>query len=97
MSITNVIAAVLISVLGPNPTVNADAETTANSVLSAWVAGAQVKGLLQDFQYLNYAASFQRPPQSYGKAKLKFLKLVSRKYDSAQVLQRRIGGFKLSS
>ncbi|VUC32187.1 unnamed protein product, partial [Clonostachys rosea] len=86
---------VLISALWPNSTVNSEVEAKARSVLSAWEADAQSKGLLQDFQYLNYAAPYQKPLQSYGKDKLEFLISTSEKCDSARVLQKRVGGFKL--
>ncbi|KPM41475.1 hypothetical protein AK830_g5093 [Neonectria ditissima] len=85
---------VLISALWPKT--NPDVETKARSVLTEWEANAREKRLLQRFQYLNYAAPFQSPLQSYGKDKLEFLKLVSEKYDPEQMLQKRVGGFKLS-
>ncbi|KAG9255803.1 uncharacterized protein F5Z01DRAFT_558105 [Emericellopsis atlantica] len=88
---------VLISALWPNSAVNAEVEAAARSVTSAWETGADAKGLLQGFQYLNYAAPSQEPLRSYGKDNFEFLASVSQKYDHAQVLQKRVGGFKLSS
>lgn len=92
---SNLATVVLISALWPNSTANSEVEGKARSVLSAWEADAQSKGLLQDFQYLNYAAPHQRSLHSYGKDKLDFLKLTSEKYDSARILQKNVGGFKL--
>ncbi|KAF5565879.1 6-hydroxy-D-nicotine oxidase [Fusarium napiforme] len=86
---------VLISALRPNSAVNSNVEAKAKDVLSTWEKDARAKGLLQKFQYLNYAAPYQRPFESYGDDKWEFLKSVSKKYDPAQILQRRVGGFKL--
>ncbi|KAF5618076.1 6-hydroxy-D-nicotine oxidase [Fusarium tjaetaba] len=86
---------VLISALWPNSAVNSNVEGTAKKVLSVWEENARGKGLLQKFQYLNYAAPYQRPFESYGDDEREFLKSVSKKYDPAQILQRRVGGFKL--
>ncbi|RBQ70467.1 hypothetical protein FVER53590_12285 [Fusarium verticillioides] len=86
---------VLISALWPNSAVNSNVEKTAKNVLSVWEEDARSKGLLQKFQYLNYAAPYQRPFESYRDDERAFLKYVSKKYDPAQILQRRVGGFKL--
>ncbi|KAI1012180.1 hypothetical protein LB503_004657 [Fusarium chuoi] len=86
---------VLISALWPNSAVNSDVEAKAKEVLSKWEDDALAKGLLQKFQYLNYAAPYQRPFGSYGGDELEFLKSVSKKYDPAQILQKKVGGFKL--
>ncbi|RKL51029.1 hypothetical protein BFJ72_g482 [Fusarium proliferatum] len=86
---------VLISALWPNSAVNSDIEAKAKEVLSKWEEDALAKGLLQKFQYLNYAAPYQWPLESYVGDELEFLKSVSRKYDPAQILQKRVGGFKL--
>ncbi|KAF5987257.1 6-hydroxy-D-nicotine oxidase [Fusarium coicis] len=86
---------VLISALWPNSAVNSNVEETARKVLSVWEEDARAKGLLQKFQYLNYAATYQRPLESYGDGELEFLESVSKKYDPAQILQKRVGGFKL--
>jgi hypothetical protein len=86
---------VLISALWPNSAVDSNVEERAKKVLSAWEENARAKGLLQKFQYLNYAAPYQRPFESYGPDELEFLKSVSKKYDPAQILQKRVGGFKL--
>ncbi|KAF5689524.1 6-hydroxy-D-nicotine oxidase [Fusarium circinatum] len=86
---------VLVSALWPNSAVNSNVEETAKNVLSVWEEDARAKGLLQMFQYLNYAAPYQRPFESYGDDELEFLKSVGMKYDPAQILQKRVGGFKL--
>ncbi|KAH7151434.1 hypothetical protein DER46DRAFT_650514 [Fusarium sp. MPI-SDFR-AT-0072] len=86
---------VLISSLWPNSAVNSDVEEKAKEVLSAWEVDARTKGLLQKLQYLNYAAPYQKPFESYGTDELGFLKSVSKKYDPVQILQKRVGGFKL--
>ncbi|KAF5640216.1 FAD-binding protein [Fusarium sp. NRRL 25303] len=86
---------VLISALWPNSAGNSDVEARAKEVLSKSEDEARAKGLLQKFQYLNYAAPYQRPFESYGGDELEFLKSVSKKYDPAQILQKRVGGFKL--
>ncbi|KAF5637904.1 6-hydroxy-D-nicotine oxidase [Fusarium sp. NRRL 52700] len=86
---------VLISALWPNSAVNSDVEETAKKVLSIWEHDARGKGLLQKFQYLNYAAPYQTPFESYGDDEQEFLKAASKKYDPAQILQKRVGGFKL--
>ena len=92
---TNTILVVLISAFWPNASAESDVEATAQSALLRWESMAREKGLLQDFQYFNYAASSQNPVQSYGLDNLEFLKHVSKKYDHAQILQNRVGGFKL--
>ncbi|KAF9776360.1 hypothetical protein IL306_005479 [Fusarium sp. DS 682] len=86
---------VLISALWPNSIVNSDIEAKARKVLTVWKEDSRAKGLLQKFQYLNYAAPYQKPFESYGADELNFLKLVSKKYDPTQILQKRVGGFKL--
>ena len=57
---------------------------------------ARQEGLLHDYQYLNYAASFQDPIGSYGEVEKEKLLAVSRRYDPNQVFQKRVSGnFKL--
>ncbi|OBT74599.1 hypothetical protein VF21_06372 [Pseudogymnoascus sp. 05NY08] len=65
-------------------------------VMSLIESCAEKKGLLLKFQYLNYAAAYQRPLESYGEGNLEFLRDVSRKYDPKGVFQKQVpGGFKL--
>jgi hypothetical protein len=57
---------------------------------------AEAKGLLLKFQYLNYAAAYQTPLETYGEDNLGFMRAVSKKYDPKGVFQKRVpGGFKL--
>jgi hypothetical protein len=50
------------------------------------------------FKYLNYAAEFQNPIESYGDENMKRLREVSRKYDPAGLFQDSVpGGCKLFS
>ncbi|KAM0198451.1 hypothetical protein ACHAPI_003974 [Fusarium lateritium] len=86
---------VLISALWPNSTADSSVEKAARSVLSSWEGEARAKGLLQKFTYLNYAAPYQDPLKSLGKEERRFLKATSLKYDPEQILQRKVGGFKL--
>lgn len=88
---------VLISALWPNSAVSSDIQAIPESVLSTWQNKAHSNGLSQRFQYLNYAAPFQKPFESYGKDDLRLLKSVSGKYDERQILQKKVGGFKVSS
>lgn len=65
-------------------------------VMSLLEACAEAKGLLLKFQYLNYAAAYQTPLESYGEENLKFMRDVSREYDPKGVFQKQVpGGFKL--
>ncbi len=97
MSCTDGIPLVLLlSGLWPDSSSNAAVEQISRAALSAIKCRAKAKGLLRDFQYLNYAAPFQTPLTSYGAENLKFLQQVSKKYDPTAVFQRRVpGGFKL--
>lgn len=54
-------------------------------------------GTHNDFTYLNYAAPFQDPLESYGAANLALMKSVAAKYDPEVVFQKLVpGGFKVS-
>ncbi|KAJ6446253.1 FAD-binding protein [Purpureocillium lavendulum] len=58
---------------------------------------AQAKGMLQRFQYLNYAAPYQNPLRSYGNQNLNFLRNIAASYDPKSIFQHRSGGgFKLT-
>ena len=91
----NTILVVLISPLWPNSTVEPDVRAAAQTILHEWESLARQNGLLQQFQYLNYAAPFQDPVQSYGVENLELLRQVGKKYDPMHVMQNRVGGFKL--
>lgn len=85
----------LVSALWPNSSVEPDVQRTVQGLISEWESLAREKGLLQRYQYLNYAATFQHPLESYGAENLDLLRGVSRKYDPTRVMQDRVGGFKL--
>lgn len=67
----------------------------AQSLIDGAVQRAKARGVYNQYQYLNYAAQFQSPIQSYGRENVQFLKKVSREYDPLQVFQRKVGGYKL--
>ncbi|KAF2677867.1 FAD-binding domain-containing protein [Lentithecium fluviatile CBS 122367] len=53
-------------------------------------------GIYNPWIYLNYAAPWQKPIESYGDANVAFLKSVSKQYDPRGVFQKAVpGGFKL--
>lgn len=56
----------------------------------------KARGVYLPFKYINYADESQDAIGSYGNEAVRRLRQVSRKYDPAQVLQRRVPGkFKL--
>lgn len=72
----------------------ADAAQALTAMLSTELASL---GALDPFLYLNYAAPWQQPLQSYGRASLGRLREIGRKYDPHAVFTRQCaGGFKLS-
>ncbi|KAF1828989.1 FAD binding domain-containing protein [Decorospora gaudefroyi] len=57
---------------------------------------AREEGVLHPWKYLNFAASFQSPLETYGADELAKLKNVGEKYDPGAVFQTQVpGGFKL--
>lgn len=87
----------LLSALWPNFASNAVVDRISREALVKIESRARAKGLLQKFQYLNYAAPYQKPLASYGAGNLAFLKEVSKRYDPEGVFQTRVpGGFKLA-
>ena len=57
---------------------------------------ASKKGLLRQFQYLNYADKQQNPIASYGPENVAELQATSKKYDPKGLFQRQApGGFRL--
>jgi hypothetical protein len=87
----------LLSALWPDSASNAAVEQISREAISTIESRAKAEGLLRKFQYLNYAAPYQTPLASYGAENVKFLKRVSRKYDSRALFQTRVpGGFKLA-
>ncbi|KAH6850832.1 hypothetical protein B0I37DRAFT_390734 [Chaetomium sp. MPI-CAGE-AT-0009] len=87
---------ILLSALWPDSAANPAAEQASRRAILSIESRAKAKGLLRNFQYLNYAASYQAPLTSYGARELEFLKGVSSKYDRLGLFQSRVpGGFKL--
>lgn len=67
----------------------------------AWVdsirQAANKLGGSNDFQFLNYAAKFQRPLESYGPSNIDFMRHVSYKYDPHQTFRNSMpGGYEIS-
>ncbi|CAO2654998.1 Nn.00g117310.m01.CDS01 [Neocucurbitaria sp. VM-36] len=57
---------------------------------------AKEEGVLHRYKYLNFAASFQDPFDSYGEEQKETLREVAKKYDPEGVFQTQVaGGFKL--
>ncbi|CEJ86248.1 hypothetical protein VHEMI04052 [[Torrubiella] hemipterigena] len=64
--------------------------------IERWQQMALAKGTLHPYIYLNYAADWQKPFESYGKDWLEFMRGVSKKHDETGLFQAgRSGGFKL--
>ncbi|ROW12031.1 hypothetical protein VPNG_05197 [Cytospora leucostoma] len=69
---------------------------TFKGILEAIQGVAAEKGTALDYVYLNYAAAFQKPLDSYGQENKRKLQEVSRKYDPEGLFQKGVpGGFKL--
>jgi hypothetical protein len=86
----------LLSALWTNSASRDSISKTARSLLTHVQEAARAKGLLQRFQYFNYADSYQEPLHSYGTKQFQNLRRVGRKYDSHGVLQKQLkGGYKL--
>lgn len=86
----------LLSASWPDTTLTEKVQEATRHVMSLLESAAETKGLLLKFQYLNYAAAYQTPLEAYGEENLRFLRTVSKKYDSKGVFQKRVpGGFKL--
>ncbi|KAK4143577.1 FAD-binding domain-containing protein [Dichotomopilus funicola] len=87
----------LLSALWPNSASNPAVDQISREPVAKIESQARAKGLLQKFQYINYAAPYQKPLASYGAKNLEFLKGVSKRYDPEGVFQTRVpGGFKLA-
>lgn len=96
MLIFHSLAVLLLSASWPDTASTEKVQEATRHVMSLLESAAESKGLLLKFQYLNYAAAYQTPLESYGEDNLQFLRTVSRKYDSKGVFQKRVpGGFKL--
>lgn len=86
----------LISALWPNSSSNDAIYHKGRDAFAAVKTAAEQKGVLREFEYLNYAGPHQSPLASYGADNLNFLRQVSKKYDPTGVFQSKVpGGFKL--
>ncbi|KFX86128.1 hypothetical protein V490_09212, partial [Pseudogymnoascus sp. VKM F-3557] len=86
----------LLSASWPDTASTKAVQEATRHVMSLLESCAESKGLLLKFQYLNYAAAYQTPLETYGEDNLGFMRAVSRKYDPKGVFQKRVpGGFKL--
>ena len=71
-------------------------KTTTRRTIEQIVAFAAAHGTDHPYRYLNYCADWQKPFEGYGEENWRFLKEVSKKYDSEGLFQRGcVGGFKL--
>jgi hypothetical protein len=87
----------LVSAYWPDNTSNKEVDTVVRGLFSKLEEVAQERSLLQPFQYLNYAAEFQQPLDSYKMPWRHFLERVNSVYDSRGVMQHQLpGGFKTS-
>jgi hypothetical protein len=87
---------VLLSPSWPDAASTDEVQQATRHVISLLESCAEAKGLLLKFQYLNYAAPYQTPLESYGEENLQFMRTVSEEYDQEGVFQKRVpGGFKL--
>ncbi|CEL54811.1 hypothetical protein RSOLAG1IB_07345 [Rhizoctonia solani AG-1 IB] len=69
-----------------------------DKLLSTSTNLAESQNRLDDYIYLNYAGSDQKPIESYGLAQVKFLQRVKAKYDPEGVFEKLCrGGFKIPS
>jgi hypothetical protein len=67
------------------------------SLFQAMQQEAQSRGMLYDWQYLNYADPSQNPLASYGAANVAKIRAAAAKYDPKAVFQTRVpGGYKIS-
>jgi len=72
--------------------------TTVKGLFDRAISAAKGAGVWDQYLYLNYAAPFQKPIDSYGPASLAFLQKVSQQYDPGRLFQDGVpGGFKLAT
>ena len=81
---------------------NAQDDDLINRVAKALIndieQATQAAGLFERYKYLNYAASWQNPIDSYGSQSVQTLRGVSAKYDHGGFFQTQVpGGFKLAN
>lgn len=70
-------------------------DEAARKLIAGAMARAKNRGVYNEYQYLNYAASWQQPIASYGEENVEFLKRTAKEYDPGRVFQRLVGGYKL--
>ncbi|OCL04578.1 FAD binding domain protein [Glonium stellatum] len=88
----------LLTGIWSNTSSDALVEKTAQKMVEDINGIARSMGLLNDFQYINYADPSQDPIGSYGQLNVKRLRDVSKMYDPKGVFQLQVpGGFKLWS
>ncbi|MCJ1309087.1 hypothetical protein MMC25_002742 [Agyrium rufum] len=88
----------LITAIWPNSTQDAVVQSVATKVSNQVNAVAKKRGLLRDYEYVNYADLGTQADAiaSYGPANVQALRAASRKYDPERVFQKRVpGGFKI--
>jgi hypothetical protein len=71
-------------------------DATVRSVIGGIESSAKALGEFNEWEYLNYAGTWQDPVSTYGESNVEFLRRVSAIYDPRGVFQRLVpGGFKL--
>ncbi|KAH8886210.1 FAD-binding domain-containing protein [Thozetella sp. PMI_491] len=86
----------LVAALWPNSSSSATIDQVAQDAVFAIKEHASSRGLLRQFEYLNYAAPYQAPISSYGEENVAFLRRTSERYDPTKIFQHRVkGGFKI--
>lgn len=86
----------LISAFWPEASASEEVNRAGRSAITKVQKLAKKKGLLWDYQYMNYAAPYQDVIKSYGPESVAFLQKVAKKYDPGKVFQKQVpGGYKL--
>ncbi|KAF2114934.1 hypothetical protein BDV96DRAFT_494287 [Lophiotrema nucula] len=86
----------LISIFFEDTKSQEDLELATKDFIRAVDQVAEDEGAEELFTYLNYAAGWQNPLHDYGDEVLNDLRKVAIEYDPAGILQKQMGGFKLS-
>ena len=86
----------LLSIAWTKPGDDDHINSVAKTLISRIEQATKAAHLFNKFKYLNYAANFQDPFESYGAVSLANLQRVSKKYDPTGLFQTGVpGGFKL--
>lgn len=88
-------AVVLLSPIWSDPSSAGAVNKLTKEFVNCVEESARKQGLLQPFQYANYAAADQKPLESYGSQQLERLREASRKYDRLQVMQKQVKGYEI--